>query len=70
MKDFYKFFKYNGKVVDIFDYESEYLSIFSREILANIKDDKRNWKDQLPEGIAEMIIKNKMFGWKGKKVNA
>ena len=30
MKDFYKFFKYNGTVVDIFDYESEYLSIFSR----------------------------------------
>jgi hypothetical protein len=21
MKDFYKFFKYNGKVIDIFDYE-------------------------------------------------
>ena len=38
MKDFYKFFKYNGKVVDIFDYESEYLSIFSREILSETKN--------------------------------
>jgi hypothetical protein len=70
MKDFYKFFKYNGKVVDIFDYESGYLSIFSREILANIKEDKGSWKEQLPEGIAEMIMKNKMFGWKPKKVKA
>ena len=41
MKDFYKFFKYNGKVVDIFDYESEYLSIFSREILSKIKKGKK-----------------------------
>ena len=67
MKDFYKFFKYNGKVVDIFDYQSEYLSIFSREILTNIKEGKNGWKNQLPEGIAEMIMKNKMFGWKEKK---
>ncbi|MEK9517692.1 MAG: TonB-dependent receptor, partial [Flavobacteriaceae bacterium] len=70
MKDFYKFFKYNGKVVDIFDYESEYLSIFSREILTNIKEGKNGWKNQLPEGIAEMIMKNKMFGWKEKKIKA
>ena len=27
MKDFYKFFKYNGKVVDIFDFEEDYLNI-------------------------------------------
>ena len=24
MKDFYKFFKYNGKIVDIIDFEEEY----------------------------------------------
>ena len=59
MKDFYKFFKYNGKIVDIFDFENEYLSIFSRDILSNIKEGKSGWKDQLPEGIAEMIMKNK-----------
>ena len=38
MKDFYKFFKYNGKVVDIFDFEEEYLNIFSRKILQQIRD--------------------------------
>ena len=70
MKDFYKFFKYNGKVVDILDFESEYLSIFSRKILTKIKEGKNGWKNQLPEGIAEMIMKNKMFGWKEKKINA
>ena len=31
---------------------------------------ENGWKDKLPEGIAEMIMKNKMFGWKDKKVKA
>ena len=64
MKDFYKFFKYNGKIVDVFDYEEEYLRIFSRDILAQIKEGKSGWENQLPEGISEMIIKNQMFGHK------
>jgi hypothetical protein len=64
MKDFYKFFKYNGKVVDIFDFEEEYLNIFSRKILQQIRDGESDWEKHLPEGIAELIKKNKMFGIK------
>ena len=63
MKDFYKFFKYNGKVVDIFDFEPEYLDIFSREILQQIKKNENGWQKNLPEGISEMIVKKKMFGY-------
>ena len=52
MKDFYKFFKYNGsKIVDIFDYEEAYLSIFSRDILSKIKKNEKGWEKQLPEGF-------------------
>jgi hypothetical protein len=29
----YKFFKFNGKVVDIDDYDPEILEVFSREVL-------------------------------------
>ena len=64
MKDFYKFFKYNGKVIDIFDYDEAYLNIFSRKILQQIKEGESNWEEHLPEGIAELIRKNKMFGIK------
>ena len=64
MKDFYKFFKYNGKVVDIFDFEEEYLNIFSRKILQQIRDGEPDWEKHLPEGIAELIKKNQMFGIK------
>lgn len=64
MKDFYKFFKYNGKVIDIFDFEENYLDIFSRKILNQIKSGESNWGEHLPDGIAELIQKNKMFGIK------
>jgi len=65
MKDFYKFFKYNKKFIDITDYEKEFLNIFSREILKQIKENKNeNWRDKLPKGISEIIVKNNMFGYK------
>ena len=63
MKDFYKFFKYNGKVVDIFDFEPKYLDIFSRKILQQINNNEVGWDEHLPEGISDMIVKKKMFGF-------
>ena len=64
MKDFYKFFKYNGKIVDIIDFEEEYLKIFSREILKQIRNGKSGWENYLPKGVASLVKKNKMFGIK------
>ena len=66
MKEFYKFFKYNGKIVDIFEFESKYLSIFSRDILKEIKKGKKGWENKLPEGISDLITKQEMFGYKNK----
>ena len=40
MKELYKFFKYNGKVVDIRDYDPSILDIYSREVLQMIADGK------------------------------
>lgn len=64
MKDFYKFFKYNGKVVDIFDYEPNHLNIFSRKILSQLKAGEPGWEEHLPKGIAEKIKSESMFGYK------
>ena len=63
MKDFYKFFKYNNKIVDIFDFDESHLSIFSREILTKIKNKNEGWENELPNGIAEMIRNENMFGY-------
>lgn len=64
MKELYKFFKYNGKVLDIQDYNPEFLDIFSREILQMINDGKSGWENMLPERTSEMIKEQNLFGYK------
>jgi len=62
MKELYKFFKYNGKVVDIKNFNPEILSIFSREVLTMIEDGQDGWEEMLPPGVAEIIKEKKLFG--------
>ena len=62
MKELYKFFKYNGKVVDIADYDQEILSIFSRAVLGMIAENKEGWEEMLPEGIGDLIKEQSLFG--------
>ena len=61
MKELYKFFKYNGKVMDIIDYDTDIMDIFSRDVLKKIQSGEGGWEEMLPEGIAEMIKKNNYF---------
>lgn len=63
MKELYKFFKFNGKVIDIVDYNPDYLEVFSREVLKMISNGKSGWESMLPKGIAELIKKNHLFGY-------
>jgi hypothetical protein len=63
IKELYKFFKFNGKVVDIKDYNPENLSIFSREVLKMIPESRPGWEALLPEGVAKIIKKKKLFGY-------
>ena len=61
MKELYKFFAYNGKVVDITDFDKDHLKIFSREVLKMIHDGQEGWEDMLPEGISELIKQDHLF---------
>lgn len=63
MKELYKFFAYNGKVIDITDFDKSHLKIFSREVLKMISKNKTGWEEMLPEGIAEMIKRDCLFGY-------
>ena len=67
MKELYKFFKFNGKVVDIKLYDEKILEIFSRKVLKMINNDEAGWEEMLPEGIAEIIKKDKLFGYEKSK---
>jgi hypothetical protein len=61
MKELYKFFKYNGKVMDIIDYDPEIMHIFSRDVLKKIMNNEEGWEEQLPQGIADMIKEKNLF---------
>ena len=63
MKEFYKYFKVNNKIRDL-DYNEDYLKIFSKDILKQIKKNEKGWEDKVPKAVSKMIIKNKMFGYK------
>ncbi|MBL7473454.1 TonB-dependent receptor [Robertkochia sediminum] len=67
MKELYKFFKYNGKVVDIFDYDPESLNIFSREVLKKISEGEEGWEEMLPEGISKLIKEKQLFDYEAPK---
>lgn len=62
MKELYKFFKYNGKVVDIDHFNPETLNIFSRRVLKMIENGEPGWEEMLPDGIAEIIKEEGSFG--------
>ncbi|OAB78143.1 TonB-dependent receptor [Cochleicola gelatinilyticus] len=64
MKELYKFFKYNGKVVDITDFNPDILNIFSREVLQKIEDGEDGWQEMLPEGVSEIIRDKHLFSCK------
>lgn len=61
MKDLYKFFKYNGKMVDIENPNLDILGIYSRRVLKMISDSEPGWEEMLPNGIAELIKKHSLF---------
>ncbi len=68
MKELYKFFKFNGKVIDIEDVDDKNLQIFSREVLKMISKGKPGWETMLPKGIAELIKKHHLFGYNESKL--
>jgi hypothetical protein len=68
MKELYKFFKFNGKVIDIEDFDPQNLEVFSREVLKMISNGKSGWEDMLPQGISEIIKKHRLFGFDPNKV--
>jgi hypothetical protein len=67
MKELYKFFKYNGKVVDIEDYNPDVMNIFSRRVLSMIENGEEGWGEMLPTGVSEIIKNKNLFGYKERK---
>ena len=68
MKELYKFFKNNGKLIDIKDFDPQILHIFSRTVLRMIMEGEDGWQKMLPEGISENIAQNRLFGFSRSRI--
>ena len=64
LKELYNFYKYNGKVVDIMDYNIEDMKIYSKDVLDQIKAGESGWENKLPPGVSKLIKSKKLFGYK------
>lgn len=63
VKELYKFFKRNGKLVDIKGYDPKILHVNSKIILDMIAKRENGWEEMLPEGISDLIKRRKLFGY-------
>ena len=70
MKELYKFFKYNGKMLDIKDFDAEILDIFSRKVLKMIAEGEEGWEEMLPDGVPDIIKEHRLFGYSRRRFAA
>jgi hypothetical protein len=63
MKNLYKYFKDNKKIRDIENFNKSLLSIYSWEVLEEIKNNSSGWEQKLPEAISKLIKEKKLFGY-------
>jgi hypothetical protein len=61
MIELYQFFKKNGRVVDIVDYDPEIIDIHAKKVLQMIVEGESGWENMLPETATEIIKEKKLF---------
>ncbi|MDT0645868.1 TonB-dependent receptor [Zunongwangia sp. F260] len=65
-KELYSFFRDNGRVVDITDYDPDVLDINSRKVYDLIVNGKPGWEEALAEDTVKLIKENNLFQKKTK----
>lgn len=63
MKNLYKFFKDNKKIIDIKKFDKKLLKIFSWKVLEKIKNGDEGWENDIPKKVSTLIKKKKLFGF-------
>jgi hypothetical protein len=62
--DLYRFMLHNRLIVDFEDYNQENIKLYSREVLRSIKRNEQGWEKLVPQGTADFIKENQLFGYK------
>jgi hypothetical protein len=65
LRKLYGYLADRGSFVALDNFNPDYLSIFSRDVLKKIASGDDTWKDSVPAGVSDMIIKRRFFGSKG-----
>lgn len=65
LRKLYGYLADRGSFVALDNFNPDYLSIFSRDVLRKIAGGDDTWKDSVPAGVSDMIIKRRFFGSKG-----
>jgi hypothetical protein len=60
----------NGRIKQLDDYDESALPIFSRDVLKRIKNEDESWVAMVPPEVAEMIKKNRFFGYREPEVSS
>jgi len=59
----YEFFIFNKRIMDLKDYNTDYLNIFSTKVLRMIKKDKEGWENMVPTYVDNIIKENNLFNY-------
>ncbi len=71
MKELYKYFKFNGRIIDLNNFNPKILDIFSRNVFNLIAKGKSGWEEMLPgENVANIIKNKRLFGYSQRKHDA
>jgi hypothetical protein len=64
IKELYKFFKHNGRIIDIDNYNSDILDFYSRSIFKMVSKGEEGWEEMVPKGAPEIIKSHRLFGYR------
>lgn len=68
--DLYRYLIANNKIEDITHYNRNNLNVQTDRVLEMIKEGKDGWEEYVPAEVVTIIKERKLFGYKGKSVQA
>jgi hypothetical protein len=64
LRNLFEYLVQRGCIEQLGNYNPEYLSIFSRDVIAQIKAGDPSWSDHVPNEVAEVIRLHGFFGYR------
>lgn len=63
LKPIYNYFKTEGQIVDIDNFDAQNLQVFSHKVLNKLHAKDQSWQNDVPETVATIIKEKQLFGY-------